>query len=88
LAGDNKQGEQQRVKKQQPPIIITECPTEPCAIYYTDTFSQSILIICRSQKHATNADIQKEVEEWIRSPARPSPNQEAQPEDKKDCDVT
>lgn len=39
-------------EKQQPRIIrITECLSEPCALYYTDTISQSTLIICQNPKH-------------------------------------
>ena len=45
-------------------IVLTECPTttEPCAIYYTDTLSQSLLIVCKNAKHTTNSDIEKKVE--------------------------
>jgi hypothetical protein len=32
-------------------IKITQCPTDPCAIYYTDAISRSILVICKDPKH-------------------------------------
>ena len=37
-------------------IVLTECPTttEPCAIYYTDTLSQSLLIVCKNPRHTHN----------------------------------
>jgi hypothetical protein len=34
-------------------ITLTECPAELCAVYYTDTWSQSLLIVCRNPKHTT-----------------------------------
>jgi hypothetical protein len=41
-------------------IRITECPTDPCAIYYTDAISQSILVVCKNPKHTdVDADIEK-----------------------------
>jgi hypothetical protein len=44
-------------------ITITECPTEPCAVYYTDALSQSFLVICKNKKHAysdmPDADVEK-----------------------------
>ena len=44
-------------------IKITECPTEPCAIFYTDAISQSIVVVCENPKHTynTDTDIQKQV---------------------------
>jgi hypothetical protein len=66
----------QKEAQQRPRIItITECPTEPCEIFYTDTLSQSILIECKNLKHKTNADIQKvEKEEGkVTRPANPNP---------------
>jgi hypothetical protein len=50
-------------EKQQSRIItITECPTEPCAVYYTDSLSQSVLVICRNPKHGDRLDIGIEIE--------------------------
>jgi hypothetical protein len=51
VAEDKKQEQQPRI------ITITKCLSEPCAIFYTDTLSQSILIECKDPKH--NTDIQK-----------------------------
>jgi hypothetical protein len=43
-------------------IKITECPTDPCAIYYTDAISQSILVVCQNPKHTDTAKgIEKQV---------------------------
>jgi hypothetical protein len=39
-------------------VVLTECPTKPCAIYYTDTLSQSLLIVCKNPKHE-DADMEK-----------------------------
>jgi hypothetical protein len=46
-------------------IPVTECLTEPCPIYYTDSLSQSILVICKNKKHAHSdpADIDVEKQE-------------------------
>jgi hypothetical protein len=46
------QEEQQQVTQI---IIVTECLTEPCPVYYTDSLSQSILVICKNKKH-TDSD--------------------------------
>lgn len=44
---NNKEEEQER-----PRIIkITECLSKPCAVYYTDTLSESVLIICENPQH-------------------------------------
>jgi hypothetical protein len=43
------QQEEQKVTKI---ITVTECPTEPCAIYYIDAVFQSFVVICKNQKHA------------------------------------
>jgi len=42
----------QREEQQSKIITVTECPTEPCTVYYTDALSQSVLVICRNRKHA------------------------------------
>jgi hypothetical protein len=54
-------------------ITVTECLTEPCAIYYTDTLSQSLLVICKNKKHVdlvpldrdTDIDIEKRVKAGV-----------------------
>ncbi len=47
-------------------ITLATCPTEPCCIYYTDSISQSLFIICKDKRHANEnlhgTDIQKQVE--------------------------
>jgi hypothetical protein len=47
-------------EKYQQHIIVTKCPAEPCAIFYTDTLLSSILIECRDAKHATQNENQGE----------------------------
>jgi hypothetical protein len=37
-------------------VILNECPTVPCQVYYTDALSESLLIICKSPKHKTTPD--------------------------------
>jgi hypothetical protein len=54
---------QQGQQRKEPIIILTECPTEPCHIRYTDVLSQSLLIVCKNSKHAgADTDIEKKVE--------------------------
>lgn len=49
-------------------IKITECPTDPCAIYYTDAISQSILVVCQNPKHTDTAkDIEKQLGVSVRA---------------------
>jgi hypothetical protein len=38
-------------------IVLNECPTEPCEIYYTDALSESFLIVCKSPKHLDNGAV-------------------------------
>ena len=67
-------------------ITVTECPTEPCAVYYTDTLSHSLLVICKNKKHAdlvpldrdTDIDIEKKVKDWRLTNARPAGQPETQ----------
>lgn len=52
---ENHQTEGEQLKT---PIIITQCPTEPCRHFYTDTITESILIECRDPRHLSlNSDI-------------------------------
>ena len=52
-------------------ITVTECPTEPCAVYYTDTLSQSLLVICKNKKHVDldplDRDIDIDIEKRIKA---------------------
>ena len=58
-------------------VVITKCPTTPCAIYYTDTLSQSLPVLCINPKHTdADTDIEKveDMEEIGCEPAQASTN--------------
>jgi PIN domain nuclease of toxin-antitoxin system len=40
-------------------VTLTNCPTEPCAIFYTDAISQSILVICKDARHTNTQQTTK-----------------------------
>ena len=58
-------------------IQVTECPTEPCAIYYTDSLSQSILVICKNKKHADSHSPDTDVEKQESGVNGSQPNSDA-----------
>ena len=58
-------------------ITVSECPTEPCAIYYTDSLSQSILVICKNKKHAHSNPPDSDVEKQESGVNGSQPNSDA-----------
>ena len=72
-AADEKQG----IKKQNHIIKITQCLSDPCAVYYTDSLSQSILIVCENPKHTDSDSFSTDIEKLESGVNGSQPNSDA-----------
>jgi hypothetical protein len=69
--------EEQAIKKQNHIIKITQCLSDPCAVYYTDSLSQSILIVCTNPKHTDSDSGGKGIEKLESGVDGDQPNSDA-----------